>query len=367
MRIRCEKGELHGAITMAQRAVSGRSTLPILNNILFEADDRLTLVAYDLEFGIRARIRVSIEEEGAITLPARVLAEVVGALPEAEVTLTTDEHHLATVQCGASEYSIHGLPADEFPRLPLMADGATAGIQREALRQVLRSTAFATSVDETRPILTGALVQLDGDAITVVATDTHRMAYYRTTLSEPASCEGYAIIPGRVCTELLRALGSVEDKACKIALSETQAMVQVGEVTVQSRLIEGAFPKWERFLAGERTSAVTVGREELRTAVKRAAIVARQEANKVVLACTRDGLIVTADSQEIGKAREDLPAQLEGDALVIGFNSRYLLDALNALEGEEVRIGLQGPVEPALLEAVGDGRCLQVLMPMQLT
>ncbi|HOS92618.1 MAG TPA: DNA polymerase III subunit beta, partial [Armatimonadota bacterium] len=166
MKIRCAKDELYEAIQTVQRAVSGRSTLPILNNVLLEADDdTLCLVAYDLEFGIECTLAVKVEARGGATIPARILAEVVGSMPEAEITIEVDERQVVTITCGGSRYEIHGLPAEEFPRLPLLTEGARALVNRARFRQLIRSTSFATSVDETRPILTGVLTQLTADTI----------------------------------------------------------------------------------------------------------------------------------------------------------------------------------------------------------
>ena len=200
------------------------------------------LTAYDLEFGIECRVEVTVEVEGGITIPARILGEVMGALPNAEIVLAVDDQQLISMECGTSSYSIHGLPAEEFPRLPILTGGATAEIGRSDLRALVRSTAFASSVDETRPILTGVLTILDTDLLTMVATDTHRLAWRRASLLQSASEPASAIVPGRVYGEILRIVGSSDAETATILICESQAQFRLGSVAIQSRLIDGEFP-----------------------------------------------------------------------------------------------------------------------------
>jgi len=368
MKIRCARDQLYEAIQTVQRAVSGRSTLPILNNILLEAQgDGLSLTAYDLEFGIECRVEVTVDAEGGITIPARILAEVVGALPDAEITLTVDDQQVVGIRCGTSTYSIHGLPAEEFPRLPILGTGATADIARNDLRTLIRSTAFASSVDETRPILTGVLTILDTDALTMIATDTHRLAWRRAALNAAASEPASAIVPGRVYGEILRIVGSSDADTATIQICESQAQFRLGTVSVQSRLIDGEFPNWQRVVPAQQTISVATELEVLRQAIRRASIVAREDANKVIFAAEADGLTITADSQEIGSAREEVAATIEGGPIRIGFNARYFLDALNVIDAEEVQLGLNGPVESGIITPVGSDDYRYVLMPMQLS
>ncbi|HQK92070.1 MAG TPA: DNA polymerase III subunit beta [Armatimonadota bacterium] len=366
MKIRCAKDELYEAIQTVQRAVSGRSTLPILNNVLLEADDdTLCLVAYDLEFGIECTLAVKVEARGGATIPARILAEVVGSMPEAEITIEVDERQVVTITCGGSRYEIHGLPAEEFPRLPLLTEGARALVNRARFRQLIRSTSFATSVDETRPILTGVLTQLTADTIMLVATDTHRLAWAKGNLDEPVSAPASAIIPGRIYGELLRVLNAVSEEQCEICIGENQAQFRLGRVAVQSRLIEGEFPNWEKVVPKDHQTRVTVEAESFRQALRRAAIVAREDANKIILGIKDDGITITADSQEVGTGHEELAATLEGPPVSIGFNARYLLDSLNVMDAEEIWIDLRGPLESGLVCPMGDDGYRYILMPMQ--
>jgi len=368
MKIRCAKDELFERVQMVQRAVSGRSTLPILNNILAEAKgDTLTLVAYDLEFGIEGSLKVNVEAEGGTTIPARVFAEVIGSMPEAEIMIEVDDRQMVTIACGSSHYRIHGLRAEEFPRLPLLTEGATVHIGRLKLRQLIRRTAFESSIDETRPILTGVLTSADGNALSMIATDTHRLAWAEGSLEEPAEVPASAIVPGRIYTELLRILGAVEDDSCEIRICENQAQFHIGHIAVQSRLIDGEFPNWEKVLPKNPETKVTVDVESLRQALRRAAIVAREDANKVVVAAGSDGLTLSADSQEVGTGHEELPAHVDGPDVSIGFNARYLLDALNVVDADEVRLDLRGALESGLLTPVDGEAFKYVLMPMQVS
>ncbi len=367
MKVRCEKSELSQAIGTVQRAVSGRSTLPILSNILIQTvEGKLRLLAYDLEIGIQCEVPVSIEAEGSTTVPARILSEVVAALPEAELSIEVDEDNKVTLVCEKSNYTIHGLPAEEFPALPAIQDDPALEVSRVTLRQMIRQTSFASSVDETRPILTGILTTCDGSRLTMVATDTHRLAWAWSDLPGEAR-ELSAIVPARAYNELFRLLGSDEDQPCSILLSESQAQFVVDNVVLQSRLIEGQFPNWEKVIPREQDKRVTCDTKALTTALRRAAIVAREDTNKVVLDIQPDTLTISADSHDIGTAREELPIELEGEALKIAFNARYLLDALAVIESDTVILELKNDLDPAVLRAAESEQFTYVLMPMQLS
>lgn len=378
MKIRCEKSQLQEGIHIVQRAVSGRSTLPILNNILLETTaGQVALLAYDLEIGIETWVEASVEVEGGLTVPARIFSEVIGFMPEAEVSLEADERQVLSVSCGKSRYRIHGLAAEEFPRLPLLPTGsASFQIQEATLRRLIRETTFASSVDETRPILTGVLFTQEGDRLTMVATDTHRLAWTWIPLStEGAAAKEQAaqpmplsILPARALNECLRLLsseGSEGGKLCRVTLSDNQAQFGLERAVLQTRLIEGQFPNWEKVVPKEFLRTITIETDELRAALRRAAIVARENANKLNLSISTEGMTITAVSQEVGRAQEDLAVNLEGEPINIAFNARYLLDVLSIIDTEEVVLSLREPLEAGVVRPIAREEYTYVIMPMQ--
>ncbi|MCL6518940.1 MAG: DNA polymerase III subunit beta [Armatimonadetes bacterium] len=365
MKAICARKDFYEGVQTVSRAIAGRSALPILNNVLIKSEDgHLRLVAFDLELGMQSVIPATIETEGALTVPARVLAEVLATLPDLDVVLSVDENNSVNLKCEKSDYTILGLPPEEFPALPDVPDDQSFEITQAALRNMIKQTIFAVSPDESRAILTGVLLVLKGDEIRLAATDSHRLAI-RTSPVANAKGETSCIIPGRALNELGRMLGE-EDTPVKVAISESQIKFTVGDVTMVSRLIEGQFPNYERVIPTACQRKLTMPAEGLLSRIRRASIVARENANRVILKTEGDKLMVTAESGDVGKAYEEIEIVKEGDDIEIAFNAKYLIDFLSALDTEGVSFELNGPLEPGLLRQVGKEDYIYVVMPMQI-
>ena len=361
------RGTLYESAQIVGRAVSGRSTLPVLNNFFIEGRDQtLRLVATDLEVGMEAIVDAKVEEQGSLTVPARILTEVLANLPEADVSLEVDESNAVQVTCRRSDYHIRGLPAEEFSTLPDLLEPLALELPQAVLRRAILETTFASSPDETRPILTGALFALGADEIRVVATDTHRLALRKLPGSAGLSESLNVIVPARVLNEVSRVLRDDAEEPVDIAVSENQVRFRVGRITVQSRLIDGQFPNYEKVIPEASERRVVARTAELQDALRRALIVAREDANRVKLEPAGDVMTILADSQDVGRVNEEVPVELKGDALEIAFNARYLLDVLNVMESENVELALNGPLNPGLVRAPDDDSYVYVLMPMQI-
>ena len=372
MKITCNRRVLHEALQHVSRVVSGRTTLPILSNLLLEADEgKLRLVAYDMEIGAQSAVSVKVEEEGALTIPARVFGDVVASLPDATVEMGSEERSILGLSCGRSRYTIHGLPAEEFPALPEVADGVSFAVSQAGMRDLIRGTVFAASADEARAILTGVLLAWDADGLRMVATDSYRLAM-KTVSGDDVKLEGQegkasAIIPARALQELNRMLGPAEEDALvRVQASEQQIAFEVGPYTLVSRLIEGQFPSYERVIPGDADRSISVNRADLLAAIKRAAIVARAEASKLVFRAHEGTLTISAESGDVGRAHEELPATLEGEDIEIAFNAEYLTDVLGVMQSDTVLWQFTGPLSSGLLKAADDPDYLYVVMPMQL-
>lgn len=368
MRIVCEKKHLHEAVQTVARAVSSRSTLPILNNILFETrDNEAVLSTSDLEIGIRRRLPLTVEEPGSTTIPARLFNEVINNLPEAPVVVESDDRELILVTCEKSEYHLHGLPADEFPIIPEISSTVSAVLPQNLLRDMIRQTIFATSNDETRAILTGALLDLEETTLRLVATDTHRLALRQGELPiSKSSAHSSVIIPARALHEVVRLLREDEETEVRIDIAENQVQFQIDETAIISRLIEGQFPNYERVIPSDHEKALTINTALFRDAVRRCAIVAREDANKIVFRSSGNRLTLTADSQRVGRAQEEIPIELEGEPVEIAFNAQYLIDVLNVIDTEQIRFELGGALNPGTIKPVGKEDYVYVLMPMQI-
>ncbi|MGI5819317.1 MAG: DNA polymerase III subunit beta [Armatimonadota bacterium] len=368
LNLSCPQEQLYESVQTVSHGVSGRSTQPVQNNIYLESTpDGLRLVATDLEFiSLEAEIDASVADQGAVTVPARLLTEVIGSLSGEEISLRADEQNTLSVSSSRSNFRIRGMSAADFEMLPPMDDPLQFEIPQRDMHAILSQTVFATSRDETRPILTGALFNINPGGIDVVATDTYRLALRRLTADIPIDEGRTAIISERALNEVLRILQPESDETVGMALSDSQVAFIVGGVTVGSRLIEGQFPNYEKVLPDDSDRRVTVNKDDFTHTLRRTLIVAREDANRVVLRGSEGMLTITADSQDVGHAEEQIPAKLEGEEPEIAFNARYLLDALQALTEEEVVMELSQPLSPGTLKPQDSDDYIYVIMPMQI-
>ncbi|MBD3292900.1 MAG: DNA polymerase III subunit beta [Armatimonadia bacterium] len=368
LNLSCPQEQLYESVQIVSHGVSGRSTQPVQNNIYLESTtDGLRLVATDLEFiSLEAEIDAGVGDQGAVTVPARLLTEVIGSLSDEEISLEADEQHTLRVNSARSSFRIRGMSAADFEMLPAMDEPAQFEIPQRDMHAILSQTVFATSRDETRPILTGALFDITPGGMKVVATDTYRLALREMTADIPIDEGRSAIISERALNEVLRVLEPESDETISMALSDSQVTFAVGNVTIGSRLIEGQFPNYEKVLPDECDRKVTVNKAEFTNTLRRMLIVAREDANRVVLRGADGMLTITADSQDVGHAEEQMPATLEGEEPEIAFNARYLLDALQAIGEDEVVMELSQPLSPGTLKPEGSDDYTYVIMPMQI-
>jgi DNA polymerase III subunit beta len=400
MKAICPRKALFDAVQTVGHAVSGRNPLPILSHILIHADgDGLRLMATDLEIGISCRVAdrtgvidetgdkggarpsTQILEPGALTSPARLLTEVLANLPDKDdVAISVDKSHTVRIHCeySRSDYKILGLPAEDYPKLPEVRDDVGFAVPQSRLRELIRQTLFAVSTDEARAILTGILVVFEDDAVKFVATDTHRLAVRETRVTEGRGGPQKAIVPARAMTELARLLTDAEGDV-RVTLSNNQIQFSLpgeNEIQIVSRLIEGQFPNYQRVIPASHQKKLTVEVDALLRAVRRASIVARENAHRIVFRTDEDKLILTAESQMVGNAREEVEVEREGEDVEIAFNAKYLLDVLNVLDTEKLQLELTEPLKPGVMRPIsmlaadapadaGDGY-LCVLMPMQI-
>ncbi len=367
----CARKDLFEAVQTVGHAVTGRTSLPILSHILMQAEESggIRLTATDLEIGISLVIPdARLETEGGLTAHARTLTELLGALPEGDVSLSVDLSHAVRLTIGRSDYKLLGLPPDEYPRLPEVQETNSFAIPQRELRDVIRKTIFAVSPDEARAILTGILVDFKGDEVKFVATDTHRLAV-RTAKVNAGNGSQQAIIPARAMNELQRMLADEDgDVNVRLSANQVQFTTPTG-ITMVSRLIEGQFPNYERVIPSRYEKRLTLETQTFQRAVRRAAIVARNNANRVVLKTLDDKLVIRAESNMDGTAHEEVEAAREGDDLEIAFNSKYLLDVLGVIDEEGMYLELTEPLKPGVARPVveADGAdYLCVLMPMQI-
>jgi DNA polymerase-3 subunit beta len=358
-------------LSVVSRAVSSRSTLPVLANVLLKTEDAgLKLTATNLEIGITYWVPGKIDEDGAITIPAKLLTDLVSSLPpgdKVELELTAgDTLH---VTAGRFQTHIKGIDADEFPAIQTAGDRPTTRIAQNVLKRALAETAFAAASDEARPILTGVLARFEGDVLTLAAADNYRIAVKSMPILD-AVPETSVVIPARALTELSRVLSDVDDPVeVVLAGGRNQVLFHLDGVDLVSRLIDGQFPNYQQVMPQSHATRAVLDREELLRAVRPAALIAHESANIVKLQVGGDGEtgITVSANAEVGDHVGQVEAQVEGDGTSIAFNARYLADVLTNVLADQFALELNGPLSPGVFKPIGDDRYVHVVMPVRTT
>ncbi|MEA2622419.1 MAG: polymerase subunit beta [Chloroflexota bacterium] len=356
-------------LSVVSRAVSSRSTLPVLSNVLLRTEDAgLKLTATNLEIGITSWVPGKIDEEGALTVPARLLTDVVSGLPPGErVELTVESGNSLHVKAGRYQTHLRGIDAEEFPVIPSAGDRPTTRLEQRALRRALGEVAFAAATDEARPILTGVLTKISGDRLTLAAADNYRIAVKTLAVLTPIE-ETTFVVPARSYLELMRILGDTDDPVdVMLAQAKSQVIFSVEGTELVSRLIDGQFPNYQQVLPTSYASRAIVDREDLLKAVRLSALIASSAANVVKLKVGEDGAtgITIAAAADVGDAEGEVEATLEGDTVTIAFNARYLTEALQNLSGDQLALEFSGRLAPGVLKPVDDADYVHVIMPVR--
>lgn len=363
MQIHADKDVLQAFVSVVQRAVSTRSTLPILSNIRIDADGEVLLTATDLELVITAKVPGEVESAGCTTLPAKLLSEILSSQADGMMTLETDDQDHSTFTSGKSRMQVNGLPADEFPVVPEIGECTTVALAQPLLKRMIAQCLVAASKDETRARLTGVYLEVVDGEVRMVATDTHRLA---TRLAHEADGGNIGvIIPARTLKEVSRILG--DDGVVTLEVSDSMARFTFDNgVTVISRLIEGEFPNYRKVIPSEEKMLFTAPTEALRQAVKRCSIVA-EDNQKVKLTVNSEGLLKLSSATRTGSSDEEIDVQSElggEESVEICFNAEYLLDALEQIQDDQVRIVINASNEPGTVRPGGEEEYVYVIMPM---
>jgi len=315
---------------------------------------------------VEVLVPAKVQEGTALTVPAKTFSEIIAALPEADVSLAADDRDTLVICCRRSEYRIHGLTAEDFPSLPEVGGSISLQIPQPVMKSMIRQTAFAASDDDSRPILTGICLVLQEGRLRMVATDTHRLAVRTASVTETTGGDTSVIVPARALNELIRVLSDSEDAPLYVRIDQNQILFRTERVTLVSRLIEGQFPRYERVIPASHTRRLTVQRDELQSALRRARIVARDAAAKdrVLFDTQGENLVITAEGEE-GRAHEEFEVVREGDDISIAFNASYFMETLGVVDTEGIFLEMSEPLSPAVIRPVESEDYLMVIMPMQ--
>ncbi|MEP6669480.1 MAG: DNA polymerase III subunit beta [Chthoniobacter sp.] len=364
MKFSVSKEKLLAGLQTVQNVVSTRTTLPILSNVLLQAEgDQLRLTTTDLDVGVSGAITAQIEKPGATTLPARRLANIVRELPAAEIIVEVDSKNVASIRCGQSFFKILGLPEEEFPPLPKQTDARTFTIGQQILRDALKKTSYAISTDETRYVLNGILFSFKENKLTLVATDGRRLAMVDIEVEFPRSQEVEIIVPTKAVTELGRLLGDEGD--VRLSVEENQVAFQIGDTLLASKLIEGNYPNYRQVIPAEAKERVTLERELFLNAVHRVALLSSEKSNSVKLVFTKNNIEIAANTPDVGEARESLAVAYKGREFSIAFNPEFLQAPLRVLTNDEVYLDMIDEMSPGVIKI--QSPFLYVLMPMRIS
>ncbi len=365
MEIKVQKSDLLKKITLGVNiAASKPSTLPILNNLLLETqkEGKLKIVATDMEVGISTLLPVEIIQPGSITVPARKFFDIIKELPEGIVEVTVTKNNTVNIKAGKSHFKIMGLDKEEYPKLPDFSLEEAIEIEQAVIKESLSLTAFAISHDETRYVLNGVLLSIQGNQLRFVATDGRRLAFYKKETKQKNTKSAEMIIPAKTIHELLKLLEW--EGVVKIVHTQNKIIFSFEDTFLTSSLIEGNFPNYDQVIPKEEKTTVQANREEFLQAVRRATLLTSAEAPALKFDFVKNKVIVSAKTPNMGEAKEELSAVFKGEEITIGFNPVYFLDVLKNLSDENISISLTSPDKPGLIR--GREGYLYVIMPMQL-
>lgn len=375
MKLKIAKAELQKGLGRIQAIVEKRNSMPILANVLLEAEagakeaGRLRLAATDLEVGVRGQHPAAVEKAGGLTVAAKKFFEIVRELPDEEISLEATANSYLDIRCARSRFTLAGTAAEEYPTLPEFSPEATVRVPSEALSAMVERTMYAASLDETRYNLNGVYLEVLAATgkLRMVATDGHRLALVdREVPGDLTALANGVIIPRKGLAELKRLLDEDDADEVEIGFEGSSGLARKGDVTLVMRLIEGEFPNYQQVIPSEVTVKLVVPTDQLVQSLRRVVLLSSERSRAVKLSLTDGQLVVSSNNPDLGDASDELDVEYSGAPVQMGFNARYLLDALGSLHAKEVRLGLQNDLSPAQITATNDDDCLAVVMPMRL-
>jgi DNA polymerase III subunit beta len=379
MKVSCLQENFHRGLQTVGKAVANKTTLPVLNNILISTDrGRLKLAATNLEVGITNWIGCQVEEEGAITVPARLLSDFVASLPNDRITMALDERtRTLKLECARYEANVKGIAAEEFPIIPEVTENPLARIPAPLLKEMINQVAFSASSDDSRPVLAGVYVHIEGRELTMAAADGFRLAKRTAQLDTAVDSPLKLIIPARSMTELARVLPDEEGEDAEpvslvVTPNRNQVLFHLDNLDVTSRLVEGNYVDIDRVIPADWASRTVVPTAELLKAVRVASFFAKDSANILRIqvepgADMTPGVItISANAAEVGDNKTQLDCVVDGEAGQIALNVRFLMDVLNVMDTPQVALETKTPGSPGVLKPVGEEGHIHVIMPMYL-
>ena len=366
MKFTCEKALLQAAISTTSRAVSPKSSIPALEGILVEAGNDLRLTGYNLETGIRTVVPAEIQEQGTLVLGARLFGEIVRKMPDDMVTFQAD-NYMVNIKCGMSEFNILGTDPEEFPELPTVEYQNSLVLPQSKLKSMISQTLFAVSDNESRPIHTGSLFEVDDNGLTIVSVDGYRLALRHEAIQKKEGAPEFSfVVPGAALSEVEKICSDVDESA-SVTQGARHVMFKVGDTMLVSRRLEGEFLAYRQAIPRNNTIHVVGETRALLSSIDRVSLIISDKLKSPLRCVFENGVLKIATKTAIGDAYDECPIDGDGEGLEIGFNNKYLMDALKAAPADKVRLELTTGVSPCvILPTEGEENFLYMVLPVRL-
>lgn len=364
MKFKCEKSSLQEAISISQKAVTGKSTIPVLEGIYISASkNEITLIGSDADLSIETKLNGEVIEDGRIVVDSKIFGEIIRKLPNDEIEISTLENNAIEIICQKSAFTLIHMNADDYPSLPSISENEIFSVSQSILRNMIKGTIFAIAQDETRPVLTGVLFEVKDKKLNLVALDGYRLALK----SEAVDTENIisSVIPGKTLSEVSKILEESEE-IVHITFTTNHILFNLGRTKIISRLLEGEFIKYGSIIPQEYNLKIAAKRSELLNCIERASLMAKEgNTNLIKLNIEDENVVITSNSQ-LGKVREELNIILQGEPLQIAFNSKYLIDVLKIMEEDEITMEFTSSVSPCILKNKEVDNCTYLVLPVRL-
>ena len=360
----CEKQKLQEGISIVQKAITGKSTMSILEGIYINANKNgLTLIGSDIDVSIETKVNADVLEEGSIVIDAKIFGEIIRKLPNSDIKIETMDNDTVQITCEKSVFNVVYMKPDEFPELPSLDENKKIEVPQNILKNMIKCTSFATAQDETRPILQGILFEVKDRSLNLVALDGYRLAIKSEYLDSDFDIE--IVIPGKTLNEVSKILEDVNELV-KITFTNNHILFNLNKTRIISRLLEGKFVNYKSLLPEEHKLSVTVNKQNLQNGIERASLMAKDGNNNLVKLEIQDEALVITSNSQLGKVREEVGINLQGEKIQIAFNSRYLIDVLKNFEEDEVVMEMTSSVSPCIIKAKEADNYKYLVLPVRL-
>ncbi len=367
MKLTCSRDSLLNGINTVSKAVSNRTTLPILECILLKADEKgFKLTANDLEMGIEtSAIDAEITEEGTIALESKIFSEIIRRVDGEQVKIETNSENLTKIACGKSEFKIMGQSGDDFPALPAVEKNKEYVLSQNELRNLIKQTIFSIAQDESKPVLTGELIEIGNGFMDMVSVDGYRISYKKASLLSGEN-NANVIVPGKTLSEISKILSSEEEDKVSLFFTDKHVLFDLGTSIVVSRLIEGDYIKYNQSFTEDYKTKIFVNRNEMISGLERASLISRDtRKTPVKMEINASSLVITSNT-DMGTAYEEIEIEVDGDELKIAFNPRYLIDALKAIEDDTVAIQFTTSLSPCIIKGIDHDSYKYLILPLRM-